>query len=70
MCGLAAFYSAAAHEGEVLGLLDELAVLDNPHGTVRDLLWYLDMTTSPDGDAVSFEHTSAFLVSSRGVPSR
>lgn len=56
MCGLVAFHSAAAHEARALGLLDELAAFTDQDGIVRDLLWYLDMTTSPDGDRVSFEH--------------
>ncbi|MBW0103660.1 phosphohydrolase [Pseudonocardia sp. KRD291] len=56
MCGLVAFHSAAAYEAKVLGLLDELEAFTDQDGIVRDLLWYLDMTTSPDGDRVSFEH--------------
>jgi len=56
MCGLVAHHSAAAHEAEVLGLLDELEAFSDPHGLLRDLLWWLDMTTSPDGDVVSFDH--------------
>ncbi|WP_208822675.1 HD domain-containing protein [Pseudonocardia alni] len=59
MCGLVAFHSAAAHEADVLGLLDELHAFDDPHGLVRDLLWYLDMTTGPDGDRVSFDDRMA-----------
>ena len=55
MCGLVAHHSAAAHEADVLGLLNELEAFTDPPGLVRDLLWYLDMTTSPDGGAVSFE---------------
>lgn len=59
MCGLVAFHSAAAHEADVLGLLDELSAFDDPQGLVRDLLWYLDMTTSPDGERVSFDDRMA-----------
>lgn len=55
MCGLVAFHSAAAHEADALGLRDELAAFSDPQGLVRDLLWYLDMTTGPDGDPVTFE---------------
>ncbi|MCM3849556.1 phosphohydrolase [Pseudonocardia sp. DR1-2] len=55
ICGLVAFHSAAAHEADVLGLLDELRAFEDPQGLVRDLLWYLDMTTSPDGERVSFD---------------
>ena len=56
MCGLVAHHSAAAHEAAALGLFDELEAFTDPHGLVRDLLWYLDMTTGPDGNRVSFEH--------------
>ena len=56
VCGLVAHHSAAAHEADVLGLFDELEAFTDPHGLVRDLLWYLDMTTGPDGDRVSFDH--------------
>ena len=56
MCGLVAFHSAAAHEASVLGLRDELSAFTDQVGVVRDLLWYLDMTTGPDGERVSFEH--------------
>ena len=56
LCGLVAFHSAAAYEAEVLGLVDELAEFSEPIGIVRDMLWYLDMTTGPDGDRVSFDH--------------
>ena len=38
-----------------MGLLDELETFTNPDGLVRDLLWYLDMTTGPAGDRVSFD---------------
>lgn len=55
MCGLVAFHSAAAHKARVLGLLDELTDFTDQNGIVRDLLWHLDMTTSPDGDRVTFE---------------
>lgn len=56
ICGLIAYHSAAAHEAEILGVFDELEeTFDDQHGIVRDLLWYLDMTTSPDGDRVSFD---------------
>lgn len=54
-CGLVAHHSAATHEAAVLGLLDELETFTNPDGLVRDLLWYLDMTTGPAGDRVSFD---------------
>lgn len=56
MCGLVAHHSAAAYEADVLGLFDELEAFTDPQGLVRDLLWYLDMTTGPDGGRVSFDH--------------
>lgn len=55
LCGLVAHHSSAAHEADVLGLLGDLHSFDDPPGLVRDLLWYLDMTTSPDGDRVPFD---------------
>lgn len=54
ICDLVAHHSAAAHEAHVLGLLDELSAFTDPDGLVRDLLWYFDMTTSPEGSRVSF----------------
>ena len=59
MCGLVAHHSAAVHEAGGLGLLDELREFDDPLGLVRDLLWYLDMTTSPDGEPVEFDDRMA-----------
>lgn len=56
LCGLIAFHSAAAHEAAALGLADELlAEFSDESSLARDLLWYLDMTTSPDGEAVTFD---------------
>lgn len=52
--GLVAHHSAAVHEAHALDLAEQLAEFRDEGGLVRDLLWYLDMTTSPDGHPVSF----------------
>lgn len=59
LSGLIAFHSAAVHEAAALGLVDELAEFTDEHGLLRDLLWYLDMTTSPDGDPTAFDERLA-----------
>ena len=56
LCGLVAYHSAAAFEASALGLADELRTeFSDEEGLTRDLLWYLDMTTSPDGETVTFD---------------
>lgn len=57
--GLVAHHSAARHEAQALGLADELDEFEDEKGLVRDLLWYLDMTTSPDGLPVTFDERMA-----------
>lgn len=60
LCGLIAYHSAAAHEAAALGLSGELAAeFSDESSLTRDLLWYLDMTTSPDGEAVTFDDRMA-----------
>ncbi len=55
VCDLVAFHSAAEHEADALGLRDALvAEFADETSVVRDLLWYLDMTTSPDGETIAF----------------
>ena len=53
--GLVAFHSAAAVEAEEFGVADELAEFEDEQTLTRDLLWYLDMTTGPDGQCLSFD---------------
>ncbi|MCM3850102.1 HD domain-containing protein [Pseudonocardia sp. DR1-2] len=52
--GLVAHHSAAIHEAREFGVTTPLAEFRDEQGLVRDLLWYLDMTTDPDGRPVSF----------------
>jgi DNA-binding transcriptional regulator YhcF (GntR family) len=51
---LVAHHSAAATEAAELGLDAELAVYPDEQSIVRDLLWWCDMTTGPDGQPMSF----------------
>ena len=49
LAGLVAHHSYAAQEADLRGLADDLAEFDDEDSTVRDALWYCDITTSPDG---------------------
>lgn len=53
--GLVAFHSSASAEANVLGLAEQLRDFCDERTLVRDLLWYSDMTTGPDGEYLSFE---------------
>ena len=55
LCALVAHHSAAYVEAELRGLADELADWADERTPVRDALWWADMTTSPDGEVVTFE---------------
>ncbi|WP_222131274.1 HD domain-containing protein [Pseudonocardia sp. C8] len=57
--GLVAHHSAAVHEAQALGMADELDEFADERGLVRDLLWFFDMTTSPDGGPVTFAQRMA-----------
>ncbi|MCA1228640.1 HD domain-containing protein [Saccharopolyspora sp. 6M] len=46
---LVAHHSYAELEAGLRGLSDELAEYTDEQGTVRDALWYCDLTTTPDG---------------------
>ena len=52
---LIAHLSCAVLEAGMRGLAAELAAFDDESGTVRDALWYCDITTSPDGEPVTAE---------------
>ena len=54
-----ALHSAAASEAEAFGVAHELGEFKDERTLTRDLLWYLDMTTGPDGTVVSFEDRMA-----------
>ena len=46
---LVAFHSSAWAEAQEFGVADELAEFHDERTLTRDLLWYCDMTTGPDG---------------------
>ncbi len=54
LVGLVAFHSSAAAEADALGLGDQLAEFTDERTVTRDLLWYVDMTTGPDGQCMDF----------------
>jgi hypothetical protein len=54
LVGLVAHHSCAYREAEVRGLSAELAEWVDEQTPLRDALWWADMTTSPDGEPVSF----------------
>jgi HD domain len=55
LCALVAHHSCAWREAELRGLSAELAEWADEETPLRDALWWADMTTSPDGETVSFE---------------
>lgn len=57
--GLVAFHSSAEAEAEALGLSEQMHDFSDERTLVRDLLWYSDMTTGPDGNYLSFEDRMA-----------
>ncbi|TCP47299.1 putative nucleotidyltransferase with HDIG domain [Tamaricihabitans halophyticus] len=52
---LVAHHTYAVHEAELRGLQDEMAFFIDERGSIRDALWYCDITTSPDGEPVHAE---------------
>ena len=50
---LVAFHSSASSEAQIFGVAEELAEFEDEETLTRDLLWYLDMTTGPDGQVLS-----------------
>jgi putative nucleotidyltransferase with HDIG domain len=61
LCGLVAHHAGAAAVADLVGLAAPLAAFDDEQTAVRDALWYCDMTTSPDGDQLTFEERMAEL---------
>jgi hypothetical protein len=59
LCALVAHHSCAYREAELRGLSAELAAWTDEETPLRDALWWADMTTSPDGETVSFERRIA-----------
>ena len=54
IAALVAHHSCAIFEAEERGLAEELrAEFDQEHSPTADALWYSDMTTGPDGEALA-----------------
>ncbi|GGN18569.1 metal-dependent phosphohydrolase, HD subdomain protein [Lentzea pudingi] len=49
LCALVAHHSCAYLEAELRGMSANLAAWPDEGGIVRDILWWADMTTAPDG---------------------
>lgn len=56
---LVAHHTYAIYEAELRGLSDEIADFHDERGSIRDALWYCDLTTSPDGEEVDAEYRIA-----------
>jgi len=54
LCNLVAYHSSALAESEFAGLADQLHEFADDQSLVRDLLWFADMTTGPDGQCTTF----------------
>ncbi|OLR90388.1 HD domain-containing protein [Actinokineospora bangkokensis] len=55
LCHLVAHHSCARLEADLRGLGPQLALWEDERTALRDALWWVDMTTSPDGEVVPFE---------------
>jgi hypothetical protein len=53
LVNLVAHHSYAVLEAELRGLADDLTEFEDEHGSIRDALWYCDLTTTPDGGRIS-----------------
>ncbi|MFC3688935.1 HD domain-containing protein [Aquipuribacter hungaricus] len=60
---LVAHHSGAAYEAEERGLAKALAGLPLPSATDLDLITFLDLTTSPQGDVVTVEQRLSEILS-------
>lgn len=67
LAGLVANHSGAAVEAESLGLVEELRGFPDEGSDDRDLLWYCDLTTGPDGEDVSLSGRFAGVVRRYGA---
>jgi hypothetical protein len=52
LVNLVAHHTYAALEAELRGLSAQLARYEDEQGSVRDALWYCDLTTGPNGEPV------------------
>lgn len=55
LVALVAHHSCAYREAELRGLSAELTEWIDEESSLRDALWWADMTTSPDGNPVTFD---------------
>jgi hypothetical protein len=55
LCALVAHHSFAYREAELRGLSAELCEWVDEETSLRDALWWADMTTSPEGQPVGFD---------------
>lgn len=53
VCALVAHHSCAYREAELRNLSGALAEWEDERGSLRDALWWADMTTSPDGEVTN-----------------
>jgi hypothetical protein len=66
ICGLVAHHSGAAGVAECLGLSGPLSEFVDEPTSVRDALWYCDMTIGPSGEDLTFEERIAEIRTRRG----
>ncbi|WP_235926567.1 HD domain-containing protein [Actinokineospora pegani] len=59
LCDLVAHHSCARLEADLRGLGSELSQWTDERSELRDALWWADMTTSPDGEVVTFKERVA-----------
>ncbi len=66
LCNLVANHSAATVTARLRGLTAELAVFPDEQSTLRDALWYCDLTTDPCGRQVTFDERIADIRARHG----
>jgi hypothetical protein len=62
LASLVAHHSEAAFEAQLRGCAPALHAFPREYSTVADALTYCDMTTSPEGDHISFEERIAEIL--------
>ncbi|WP_246243704.1 HD domain-containing protein [Amycolatopsis pithecellobii] len=66
LCALVAHHSGAAAVARLRGLADELAEFPDEATTLRDTLWYCDMSVNASGEPVTFEQRIADIRARHG----
>ncbi|MFF0529565.1 HD domain-containing protein [Nocardia amikacinitolerans] len=69
LCSLVAHHSCAVREAKLRRLDQQLAQFHDEGSPLRDALWYCDMTTSPDGEAVTVDHRLSEILERYGAGS-